>query len=115
RLKKGDYVVLTLHPDPKLPARDYGYVESINWEENKAEIKVAEEFVAVLDDEQEVETGMIKRDLDTIDKPLEIFYEQIAARNAKGLSLVETSDEKRQASYEMFKEQRSEERRVGKE
>lgn len=104
-LKKGDFVVLTVKPDPKFPARGYGLVESIDWEENKAEIKIAEEFIAVLDDEQEVKTGIIKRDLDTIDKPLEIFYEQIAARNAKGLSLVETTEEKRQASYEMFKEQ----------
>ena len=104
-LKAGDFVVLTVKPDPKFPARGYGFVVSIDWENKQADIRVAEEFCSILEDEKEIETGIVRRDLDVIDKPLEIFYEQIAARNATGLSAVETSDEKRAASYEMFKKE----------
>src|SRR5690625_3282134 len=104
-LKAGDFVVLTVKPDPKFPARGYGFVVSIDWENKQADIRVAEEFCSILEDEKEIETSIVRRDLDVIDKPLEIFYEQIAARNATGLSAVETSDEKRAASYEMFKKE----------
>src|SRR5690625_4568885 len=77
-LKQGDFVVLTVKPDPKFPARGYGFVESIDWENNEANILVAEEFRNVLEDENEIETGIVKRDLDIIDRQLEIYYEQIA-------------------------------------
>lgn len=36
------------------------------------------------------------RSIDAIEKPLEVFYEQIAKRNATGLASVETDPEKRQ-------------------
>src|SRR5699024_12187957 len=36
-----------------------------------------------------------KRNIDVLDKPLEVFYEQIAKRNAFGLSGVEESEEDR--------------------
>src|SRR5690625_819668 len=77
-LKEGDFVVLTVKPDPKFPARGFGFVESIDWENNEANILVAEEFRNVLEDENEIETGIVKRDLDIIDRQLEIYYEQIA-------------------------------------
>src|SRR5690625_4033324 len=77
-LKIGDFVVLTVKPDPKFPARGYGFVKAIDWDKKQARIKVADEFCGVLEDEAEIETGIVKRDLDVIDKPLEIFYEQIA-------------------------------------
>src|SRR5699024_5170335 len=46
-LKKGDFVVLTVKPDPKFPARGYGLVESIDWDSKEAQIKVADEFLNV--------------------------------------------------------------------
>ncbi len=104
-LKDGDFVVLTVKSDPNFPARGYGTVKKIDWDKNIATIKVAEEFVNVLDDENEIETGLVQRALDSIDKPLEIYYEQIAQRNATGLASVEETEEKRQASYEAFKEE----------
>lgn len=104
-LKVGDFVVLTVKPDPKFPARGYGFVQAIDWEKNEATIQVAEEFRSVLEDESEVATGLIVRDLDVIDKPLEIFYEQIARRNATGLAAVETTEEKRKESYERFRKE----------
>src|SRR5690625_4112814 len=43
-LKTGDFVVLTVKQDPKFPARGYGFVGSIDWENKHADIRGAEEF-----------------------------------------------------------------------
>ncbi|HLS23859.1 MAG TPA: vitamin B12-dependent ribonucleotide reductase [Pseudogracilibacillus sp.] len=104
-LKTGDFVVLTVKQDPKFPARGYGFIQSIDWEKNEAEIIIAEEFRSVLENEREAETGIIKRDLDVIDKPLEIYYEQIAMRNARGLASVEKTEEKQKQAFEQFSKQ----------
>lgn len=101
-LKQGDFVVLTVKPDPKFPARGYGYVQEIDWKNKQVTVKVAEEFINVLDDMKEIETGIVKRNLDVIDKPLEIYYEQIAQRNATGLASVETTEEKKAETYQAF-------------
>lgn len=105
-LKEGDFVVLTVKPDPNFPARGTGFIKSIDWKNNKAEIYVDEDFISVLDDPEEIETGVITRNLDIIDKPLEVFYEQIAKRNARGLSQVEEESE-RDFWYHKFYEQLS--------
>ncbi len=101
-LTKGDFVVLTVKDDPKFPARGLGYIVSIDWQQAKAEVKVEPEFRSVLDKPEEIETGIINRKLDVIDKPLEVFYEQIAKRNATGLAAVETDEAKRQESFQQF-------------
>lgn len=101
-LKVGDFVVLTVKADPKFPARGYGFVVELNWEESRAKIAVEEEFHGVLDDGEEKKTGIVERSLDTIDKPLEVYYEQIAKRNARGLSDVEVDPAKRDESFEKF-------------
>ncbi|MBU8907710.1 vitamin B12-dependent ribonucleotide reductase [Desertibacillus haloalkaliphilus] len=101
-LKEGDFVVLTVKEDPKFPARGFGIVQSINWDMNQAKVRVDEEFQAMLEDPEEVNSGVVTRSLDTIEKPLEIFYEQIAKRNATGLASVETDETKRQQSFERF-------------
>lgn len=101
-LKNGDFVVLTVKPDPKFPARGLGFIESINWEKNEATVKVLDEYKSVLEDPDEAESGIIKRSLDVIEKPLEIFYEQIAKRNATGLSSVEKTEEKQKLWFDKF-------------
>lgn len=101
-LTKGDFVVLTIKEDPKFPARGLGYILDIDWEKKRANVLVEEEFKGVLNDPEESETGVITRSLDVIEKPLELFYEQIAKRNATGLSLVEETKEKRQEWFEKF-------------
>lgn len=63
---------------------------------------VDEEFRGALDDPEEQETGLIRRPLDVIEKPLEIYYEQIAKRNATGLASVEKTEEKRKEWFEKF-------------
>ncbi|GAB3052100.1 vitamin B12-dependent ribonucleotide reductase [Virgibacillus ainsalahensis] len=106
-LKKGDFVVLTVKADPKFPARGLGRVESIDWHNQEAAIKVNPEFVSVLDKEEEANTGIVHRGLDVIDKPLELYYEQIAKRNAAGLSGVEQTEEAQQKWFKKFNEELS--------
>ncbi len=102
-LKVGDFVILTVKEDPKFPARGYGFVTELDWDNNRAKVLVDEEFRNVLEGE-EAETGIVSRPLDSIEKPLEVFYEQIAKRNATGLAAVEP-EEKRQEVFEQFYEQ----------
>lgn len=101
-LKLGDFVVLTIKEDPKFPARGMGYIVSVNRDENYAEVLVGEEYRGVLDNPKEVETGIIKRSLDVMDKPLEVFYEQIALRNATGLASAETTEHARKKAFDLF-------------
>src|SRR5690625_4571922 len=105
-LKVGDFVVLTVKSDPKFPARGTGFITEINWQAKEANIQVNEEYASILDG-NEAETGIITRNLDAIDKPLEIFYEQIAKRNATGLAQVEKTAEKQQQSFEKLYKQLS--------
>ena len=101
-LTVGDFVVLTIKEDPKFPARGMGFVKAIDWERKTADILVDEEYRSALDVPEEIETGLITRPLDIIEKPLEVFYEQIAKRNATGLASVEKTEEKRQEWFEKF-------------
>lgn len=98
----GDFVVLTIKEDPTFPARGLGYIVSIDWEQKMAEVLIEEEFRGALDKQEEVDTGIVRRSLDVIEKPLEIFYEQIAKRNATGLAAVEKTEKKRQEWFEKF-------------
>ena len=104
-LKPGDFVVLTIKEDPKFPARGLGFIQTIDFEAKKAEILIEEEYRHVLDSANEQETGVILRSLDVIEKPLEVFYEQIAKRNAFGLAVVEETEENRQKWFKKFYEQ----------
>ncbi|OLO42861.1 ribonucleoside-diphosphate reductase, adenosylcobalamin-dependent [Alkalihalophilus pseudofirmus] len=101
-LKEGDFVVLTVKDDPKFPARGFGFILEIDREANKAKVLVDEEFHGVLDEPTEMKTGIVERSLDTIEKPLEIYYEQIAKRVATGLASVEVDEKKRQETFEKF-------------
>lgn len=103
-LSVGDFVVLTVKEDPKFPARGLGFIVELDWENKKAHVLVEEEYRHVLEGE-EAKTGVVVRSLDVIEKPLEIFYEQIAKRNATGLAAVEKTEEKRKEWFEKFYEQ----------
>lgn len=101
-LSAGDFVVLTIKEDPKFPARGLGFIVSVDLENKTADVLVEEEYRNVLERPEEIESGVIKRSLDTIEKPLEVFYEQIARRNATGLASVEKTEEKRKEWFEKF-------------
>lgn len=100
-LSAGDFVVLTIKEDPKFPARGLGFIQEIDHILNTAKVLVEEDYRGVLEGE-EAQTGVIVRPLDIIEKPLEIYYEQIAKRNATGLASVEKTEEKRQEWFQKF-------------
>jgi ribonucleoside-diphosphate reductase alpha chain len=104
-LKTGDFVVLTVKADPKFPARGTGFIKSIDWANKVAAIEVDQDFITVLDNEDEIATGVVYRSFDVIDKPLEVYYEQIAKRNATGLSNVEKTYENQQEWFYKFNEE----------
>jgi ribonucleoside-diphosphate reductase alpha chain len=101
-LAEGDFVVLTVKEDPKFPARGLGYIVGIDWEAKKADVWIEEEYRSAIDDPKELETGIVRRPLNVIEKPLEVYYEQIAKRNATGLASVEKTEEKRKEWFEKF-------------
>ncbi|MGM0898149.1 MAG: vitamin B12-dependent ribonucleotide reductase [Bacillota bacterium] len=104
-LKPGDFVVLTVKEDPKFPARGLGYIVSIDREANKARVWIEEDYRSAIDNSDEAEKGIVNRPIDVIEKPLEVFYEQIAKRNATGLSAVEKTPEKQSEWFTKFYEQ----------
>lgn len=104
-LSEGDLVVLTVKPDPSYPARGIGYVEALDYDKNEAVILLEEEYRGTLEDEEEIETGLVTRSLETIEKPLEIFYEQIVKRNARGLAEAEENPDNVEESFERFYEE----------
>ncbi|SDQ39003.1 vitamin B12-dependent ribonucleotide reductase [Carnobacterium viridans] len=104
-LSIGDLVVLTIKADPQYPTRGTGFVTSINYSNHTASILIDEEFRGSIEEEHEQKTGLITCSLDVIEKPLEIFYEQIAKRNATGLAAIESTPEKRKDAYTAFYEE----------
>ena len=97
----GDLVVAKIKDDPKFPALGIAYVDQIDWMANKVWITVDEEFRAPLEDEA-AETGKMVLTLNDIEKPLELFYEQIAMRNAAGLSAVEPTEGRQEYWFNEF-------------
>lgn len=84
-----DLVVTIVKEDPKFPARGIGFILSVNKQNETVTLELEEEFRAILEDEKEAETGIITRPFKQIEKPLEIFYEQIAKRVGKSLASTE--------------------------
>jgi len=102
-LKVGDLVLLVVKEDPTYPARGIGYIKEIHQEQGGyAIIEVEEEFRGSLEDNKEVETGLVKRNLNTIDKPVEIYWEQIASRVGHALAEVEKDDHDRKKYGDLF-------------
>lgn len=101
-LKAGDFVVLTVKEDPKFPARGLGFIVSVDKEANMAKVWIEEDYRSAIDKQAEQESGIVNRTLDVIEKPLEVYYEQIAKRNATGLASVEATEQKRQEWFEKF-------------
>lgn len=93
-LKKDDLVITIVRHDPKFPSRGIGNVVAIDGD--TVTIKVEEEFLGSTEDADE--NGTIQRTLREIDKPMELFYEQIAKRLANHLGEDE-SDAVKEAFY----------------
>ncbi len=94
-LKEGDLVLTIVRDDPKFPARGVGIIESID--DDTLTIKVEPDYLASTEDADE--EGRIKRLRKQVDKPLELYFEQIALRLANHLGEDE-SEAIRQSFYE---------------
>lgn len=101
----GDIVLTVIKEDPKYPARGVGVVKAIDWEKESVTIEIEEEFRGTLEDEQESITGIIRRPFAEIDKPMEIYYEQIARRVGTALADPETDVAQREKYAGLFTEQ----------
>lgn len=106
-LKIGDFVVLTIKEDPKFPARGLGFITALDKENGRADIWIEHDYRSAIDNPAEQEKGIVSRPIEVIEKPLEVYYEQVAKRNATGLASVETTEERRQASFDSFYDQLS--------
>lgn len=95
----GDLVILTVKPDPKFPARGIGRIKAFVSVKNKVIVELDEDYVGIAG-ERFLTVG-----IDEIEKPLELFYEQIAARVARGLSEVEEGHVKQTEAFEDFYEE----------
>jgi len=103
----GDIVVTIVKEDPKFPARGIGIVRGIDSDKEIATIELEEEWRAPLEDETEAATGLIQRSFKFIDKPMEIFYEQIAKRVGRALASAETTLELKEKYSDLFFQQLS--------
>lgn len=77
----GDLVICVVKDDPKFPSRGIGHITKINGE--KISIRLEEEYEAIAYDLNE--NKEIVRLKNTVDKPMEIYFEQIAHRVANNL------------------------------
>ncbi len=81
-LSVGDLVLAIVREDPKFPARGIGVVEAIDGD--AVTIALENEFLPVSEDADA--KGRIRRLKRQLDKPLELFFEQIARRLAAHLA-----------------------------
>ncbi|HNZ50454.1 MAG TPA: vitamin B12-dependent ribonucleotide reductase [Bacilli bacterium] len=93
----GDLVICVLKDDPNFPTRGIGYIKQIDNDE--VYITLETEFVGMCPDANE--DGIIRRKLNEVDKPLEIFYEQICHRVANNLAQGEKLETVRDFYHEL--------------
>lgn len=103
-LSEGDIVITIVKDDLNFPTRGIGKVIKLSWSTNEAIIELEEEFCGSLEDEEEISTRRIKRSLSVVEKPLELYYEQIAKRVAFALSREERSEDLRESTFMDFYE-----------
>ncbi len=87
-LSIGDLVIAVVKNDPKFPARGIGNVVGINGDDVK--IKLEDDFLGSAEDADQ--NGCIERNRRQIDKPLELYFEQIAKRLANHLGEDESQE-----------------------
>lgn len=104
-LATDDIVLTVVREDPKYPARGLGRVIEIDYENEQVTLLIDKEFRATLEDSTESTTGVVTREFKAIDKPLELYFEQIARRVGSALAQVEATPELREKYGKLFAEQ----------
>ncbi|MDL2211783.1 vitamin B12-dependent ribonucleotide reductase [Erysipelotrichaceae bacterium OttesenSCG-928-M19] len=90
-LQVGDLVIVVLEHDPTFPSRGIGYVVDIDG--NNITVEVLDDYRNQIKDDSEFKAGKVVRKKSAIEKPLEIYFEQIAQRIAHALAEGEKSQE----------------------
>ncbi|AGM26327.1 ribonucleotide-diphosphate reductase subunit alpha [Spiroplasma syrphidicola EA-1] len=87
-LKKNDLVLTVIKDDGWFPTRGIGNIVEVDRINGTCDIKIEEEYVHSIDKDLLINNSnnIIRKNLHMVEKPLEIFYEQIAWRVAKALS-----------------------------
>lgn len=102
-LKIGDLIVLTVKDDPEYPVKGLGFVTAIDRDKKEVSVELADEYKASLSvEEQEMDT--VIRSIASIDKPMEVFFEQIAKRNAHGLTALESGKAREELESKFYEE-----------
>src|SRR5690554_3534016 len=96
-LTQGDLVLCVIKDDPKFPTRGIGYIDKLDGD--YVYIKLEPEYIGMCSDF--VSEGIIRREINSVDKPLELFYEQICHRVANNLGMGETYETVQQFYYEL--------------
>lgn len=96
-LAVGDLVITIVRDDPKFPARGIGVVSAI--EGDQVTIELEDESRAAAEDADA--SGCIVRNTRQLDKPLELYYEQIAKRLANHLGADESADMREKFYHEV--------------
>lgn len=99
-LKEGDLVVTEVKYDPKYPTQGYGHVTKI--EGNKVTVKIDFPEYVEGDDGKPIDLENFVTVREKIIKPLEIYWEQICYRTAKGAASVEKSRKLRRYWFRKF-------------
>ncbi|WP_036448544.1 vitamin B12-dependent ribonucleotide reductase [Mycoplasmoides pirum] len=102
-LKVGDLVIVLINEDQFFSAHGIGTVLEINKDDVKIQLE-EQEFgkISPTENTEDSKLGIIIRKKDKIEKPLELFFEQIAHRVAKALASVEKKRSKRIEFEEKF-------------
>lgn len=91
-LKPGDLVITIIREDAVFPTRGIGFIiEELN--NQSYSIKIEDEYLGSIDPELikiSKKAGIIHKQKYELEKPLELFYEQIAYRVSKSLTIKET-------------------------
>ncbi len=93
----GDLVLSIVREDPKFPTRGIGYVVKIK--NDLVTIRLEDEYAGLAPDVSP--TNEIVRHKNSIDKPMEIYFEQIAHRVANNLVYGETIDKAKEFYHEI--------------
>ncbi len=80
-----DLVIAKIKPDPKFPTLGTGFVKSINGE--KVKVQIEDEYIGQIGDIfKATKDGIITISKSELQKPLEIYFEQIAKRVGSALA-----------------------------
>lgn len=87
-LKQGDLVITVIREDSSFPTSGIGNIVEIDNVNQICKIKIESDYILGIDNNLLVNNSddIIEKRLNNVEKPLEIFYEQIALRVANALA-----------------------------